>query len=98
MRWPIAFVALMLGMACAATTARAQSYSHYDCNDGASIEVTMYPDRKFAYLQFDGKSLQLPKRLWVTGARYSKNGIVFWMKGERATIKRAGKASQCTLK
>ena len=81
-----------------AVPARAQTYTHYECADGAQFEVGFYPDTKFAFVQIDGKSLQLPKRLWPTGQRFSKSGIVLSLKrGGDATIKRAGKTSQCKL-
>jgi membrane-bound lysozyme inhibitor of c-type lysozyme MliC len=78
--------------------AQAQTYYHYECADGAHFEVTFYPDTKFAFLQFDGKSLQLPKRFSLTSQRFAKNGVSFSMKaGGKATIKRLGKTSQCQV-
>jgi hypothetical protein len=82
----------------AATSAQAQTYHHYECTDGASFEVAFYPQTKAAYLQFDGKSLQLPKRFSLTSQRFAQNGVTFSMKsGGIATIRRAGKTSQCKV-
>ena len=79
-------------------TAQAQTYYHYECTDGANFEVAFYPETKFAFLQFDGKSMQLPKRFSLTSQRFSKNGVTFSMKrGGAATIKRLGKTSQCKV-
>jgi hypothetical protein len=79
--------------------AQAQTYYHYECADGSNFEVAFFPETKFAFLQFDGKSMQLPKRFSLTSQRFSKNGVVFSMKrGGKATIKRLGKTSQCTVK
>jgi membrane-bound inhibitor of C-type lysozyme len=93
---PLAFALIA---AASITAARAQTYYHYECEDGASFEVAFYPETKFAYLQFDGKSLQLPKRFSLTSQRFSQNGVTFSMKGGgNATIRRAGKTSQCKVK
>jgi len=90
MRLPIVAAALLMGM----PAAQAQTYYHYECEDGANFEVAFYPETRAAFLQFDGKSLQLPKKFSLTAQRFSKNGVVFRMKknGE-ATIKRVGRTS-----
>jgi hypothetical protein len=81
-------------LAAGSTAAQAQTYHHYECKDGATFEVGFYPQTKAAFLQFDGKSMQLPKRFSLTSQRFSKDGTVFRMKkGGQATIKRAGKTS-----
>jgi hypothetical protein len=82
----------------ATTAAQAQTYYHYGCTDGAAFEVALYPETKAAYLQVDGKSLQLPKRFSLTSQRFAQNGVTFSMKsGGTATIRRAGKTSQCKV-
>jgi hypothetical protein len=97
-RMPIKWV-LALGLIVFAAPAQAQTYYNYECTDGAHFEVAFYPETKFAFLQFDGKSLQLPKRFSLTSQRFSKNGVTFSMKrGGAATIKRLGKTSQCQIK
>jgi hypothetical protein len=87
-------------LAASAASAQAQTYYHYECEDGATFEVAFYPQTKAAFLQFDGKSMQLPKRFSLTSPRFSKEGTVFRMrKGGMATIKRAGKTSvDCQVK
>jgi hypothetical protein len=86
---------LTLAVVAAGTaSAEAQTYRHYECKDGANFEVALYPETKAAFLQFDGKSLQLPKRFSLTSQRFSKNGVTFSMKKNgAATIKRVGKTS-----
>jgi len=90
---------LSVALTCmAATAAQAQTYYHYECADGAAFEVALYPEGKAAYLQFDGKSLQLPKRFSLASQRFAQNGVTFSMKsGGTATIRRAGKTSQCKM-
>jgi hypothetical protein len=81
-------------LAAGAASARAQTFHHYECKDGANFEVGFYAGTKDAFLQFDGKSLDLPKRFSLTSQRFSKNGVTFRMKRDgQATIKRAGKTS-----
>jgi len=81
-------------LAAGTASASAQTYYHYECKDGASFEVGFYPETKAAFLQFDGKSLQLPKRFSLTSQRFSKNGVTFAMKKNgAATIKRVGRTS-----
>jgi hypothetical protein len=80
------------------TSAQAQTYHHYECADGASFEVAFYPETKAAFLQFDGKALRLPKRFSLTSQRFAQNGVTFSMtSGGTATIRRAGKTSQCKV-
>ena len=51
-----------MGVIVGVTAAQAQTYYHYECRTARNFEVAFYPDTKAAFLQFDGKSLQLPKR------------------------------------
>jgi len=85
-------------LAAGAASAQAQQFYHYECKDNTNFEVAFYPETKFAFLQFDGKSLQLPKRFSLTSQRFAQNGVTFSMKsGGAATIRRAGKTSQCKM-
>ena len=87
-----------LGATSVGMPAQAQTYLHYRCVSGAEFELAFFPETRAVFLQIDGKSLNLPKRLSVTGSRYSKNGVTFWVKGDRATLKRGGKTTECTAK
>ncbi len=78
--------------------AQAQTYVHYECEGGTSFELALFDGTKAAFLQVDGKSLQLPKRFSLTSQRFAQNGVTFSMKsGGAATIRRAGKTSQCKM-
>jgi hypothetical protein len=95
----ITLVFAMTSWIALAVSAQAQTYYHYECTDGAAFDVALYPEGKAAFLQVDGKSLQLPKRLSLTSQRFAQNGVTFSMKsGGTATIRRAGKTSQCSVK
>jgi membrane-bound inhibitor of C-type lysozyme len=79
-----------------ASLAQAQTYRHYTCRNGASFELALFPDTKAAFLQLDGKSIRLPRFVSVTGTRYRKDGITLWIRSDRATLRRAGKRTECT--
>lgn len=78
-------------------TAQAQTYVHYECQGGTSFELALFEGTKAAFLQVDGKSIRLPQFVSVTGTRYRKDGITVWTKGERATLRRAGKRIECKV-
>ena len=91
--------ALVFGILGDITLARAQTYTNYECTDGAHFELLFYPETKAAFLQFDGKSIKLPKRFSLLSQRFAKDGISLSLKGGgNATIRRAGKTSQCKVK
>ena len=78
--------------------AQAQTYHHYVCRNGASFELALFPDTKATFLQLDGKSIRLPRFVSVTGTRYRKDGVTVWIRGNRATLRRAGKRTECTVR
>jgi membrane-bound inhibitor of C-type lysozyme len=86
---------LALGATGIAGTASAQTFLHFTCTGGAQFEAALFPDTRAAFLQLDGKSLQLPKRLAASGSRYSKGGITLRIKGRDARLRRGGKTVAC---
>ena len=93
----LAALPLVLAMALSGA-AQAQSYVHYECEGGTSFELALFEGTKAAFLQVDGKSIRLPQFVSITGTRYRKDGITVWTKGERATLRRAGKRIECKVK
>jgi len=91
----LAMLAVAAPLGCAAP-AMGQTFLHYTCVGGGTFEAALFPDKRAAFLQVDGKSLELPKRLSATGARYAKGGFTLRIKGQRATLKRGGKTLDCT--
>jgi membrane-bound inhibitor of C-type lysozyme len=87
-----------LATALLAPPAQAQQYFHYECEGGTHFELALFPDTKAAFLQLDGKSIRLPKFVSVTGTRYRKDGITVWIKGDRATLRRARKRIECRMR
>lgn len=74
-----------------ASPASAQKFFNYSCADGSQFAAAFVPRSKSAYLQLDGKSLTLPRRISASGARYKKSGVTFWIKGNEAQLKRPKK-------
>ena len=93
----LAALPLVLAMALSGA-AQAQAYVHYECEGGTSFELALFEGTKAAFLQVDGKSIRLPQSGSITGTRYRKDGITVWTKGERATLRRAGKRIECKVK
>ena len=92
MRWALA-AAGILGLG---TSADAQRFVAYECNDGAKFQVALLDREKIAYLQLDGHAYKLPQKIAYTGSRYAQGGVTYWVRGNGAvTIKRAGKTSEC---
>jgi membrane-bound inhibitor of C-type lysozyme len=90
--------ALVLATAAAmlpAVPAQSETYYFYHCENGAQFEVALFPGTRAAYVQLDGRAMTLPKFFSITGTRYRKDGVTFWFRGERATIRRGGVRSEC---
>ncbi|MFN3351670.1 MliC family protein [Pseudorhodoplanes sp.] len=95
-------LAAILALAAApayAPSAYAQvTFVTYRCIDGTQAVAAFYRGDKRMRLQFDGHSYTLPQRLSASGARYSKSGLSFWIKGQDATLKRPKqKATLCNV-
>ncbi len=96
MRHSIGCALVLMAVADFGAVAQAQSFVAYECNDGAQFQVALLGTEKKAYLQLDGKALQLPKKIAYTGDRYAQGGVTFWVRGNGVvTIKRAGRVSEC---
>jgi membrane-bound inhibitor of C-type lysozyme len=73
---------------------------HYTCADGTKLQATFSPPStsmgsvKFVYA---GSSTEttLPQALSADGGRYMQGDVEFWIKGEGATLTRAGKSTTC---
>lgn len=89
------YIAVFLGAGAAmAQQQPTQTFVAYQCTDGTQFEAGYYSGS--VGLQLDGKSLLLPKRLAVSGARYAKDGVTLIVKGETATLRRGRYAVNCS--
>lgn len=68
-------IVLLAGGTAGARPASAQTFQNYHCADGTQFIMGFYDDDKRAFLQIDGKAVPLAKRLTLSGARYSGEGI-----------------------
>jgi membrane-bound inhibitor of C-type lysozyme len=84
------------------TTALAQAttFRTYHCADGSEFIVAFYPYDSSAYLQIDGGSVMLPKRVAISGSRYASRGTTLRIaQNGRTTVKRSRRAeTACELK
>jgi membrane-bound inhibitor of C-type lysozyme len=82
----LAFAVLAGGIS-TATGAKAQRFQSYHCADGTQFIVAFYEHDKRAFMQIDGGSIPLAKRLTLSGARYSGAGITLKIGKTRITVK-----------
>ncbi|MBR0715903.1 MliC family protein [Bradyrhizobium liaoningense] len=68
-------VAILAGGTASMRPAAAQTFQNYHCADGTNFIVGFYDYDKRAFVQIDGTSLPLKKRVTLSGARYSGAGI-----------------------
>ncbi|MBR0828061.1 MliC family protein [Bradyrhizobium manausense] len=68
-------VAVLAGGTVGVRPAAAQTFQNYHCADGTNFIVGFYDYDKRAFVQIDGASLPLKKRVTLSGARYSGAGI-----------------------
>jgi membrane-bound inhibitor of C-type lysozyme len=94
-RWMASAAAVGLSTA-VASSALAQTVVNYRCKDGSEVPVAFFQGDKRAHLQIDGKAMSLPRRISVTGTRYSRAGVTLRIKGNGATIRRGGRTTECT--
>jgi membrane-bound inhibitor of C-type lysozyme len=80
-------VALLLGL-WAPEQAVAQTFAEYICDDGTPIGAAFIKEPRSVSLQVDGKSVNLPLRIAISGTRYKKSGVTFWIKRDKVYFKR----------
>ena len=84
-----AAAAFVAGMAGGSPAAFAQAFQNYKCADGTQFIVGFYPNDSRAYLQLDGGSVTLARRLTMSGSRYSGRGVTLKITKTRITLKHA---------
>src|SRR5579872_3310276 len=68
--------------------AAAESISVYQCADGLQFALAFYDADSHAHMQLNGKALSLPKRLALSGDRYSAGGVTLRIGKDGTTLKR----------
>ncbi len=67
--------------------AAAESIALYQCADGSQFALAFYEADTHAHIQLNGKALSLPKRLSLSGARYSAGGVTLRIDKDLTTLK-----------
>ena len=78
----------LAGSVVLALPAAAQSISLYQCADGLQFALAFYEADSHAHMQLNGKALSLPKRLSLSGSRYSQGGVTLRIGKGGTTLKR----------
>jgi membrane-bound inhibitor of C-type lysozyme len=81
-------IIIVVGGISSARQADAQTFRTYRCADGTQFIVGFYDEDKRAFLQIDGESVTLAKRLAVSGTRYSGAGVTLSIGKSGATTVR----------
>ena len=82
-----ALVAGIAGTVALANAAVADDIALYQCADGSQFALAFYEADTHAHLQLNGKALTLPKRLSLSGARYSASGVTLKIDKGITTLK-----------
>jgi membrane-bound inhibitor of C-type lysozyme len=70
--------------------AQTTTFQSYSCADSTNFIVAFYPHDPSAYLQIDGGSMILRKRLSFSGVRYSAGGVTLrYAKDGAISVKRS---------
>jgi membrane-bound inhibitor of C-type lysozyme len=87
---------------CAVAGAAAQGpiSVRYTCGDGTKLQATFSPpgaSMGSVKLVYAGSSTEttLPQALSADGGRYTQGDVEFWIKGNGATLTRAGRSTTC---
>jgi membrane-bound inhibitor of C-type lysozyme len=73
---------------------------HYTCADGTKLQAMFSPPSTSlgsVKLVYAGSSTEttLPQAISADGGRYRQGNVEFWIKGNGATLTRAGKSTTC---
>src|SRR5579871_4297224 len=74
-----------------AVPADAQSFQTYHCSDGSEFIVAFYPYDSRAFVQIDGRTVTLPRRLTLSGRRYSGVDVTLKIRRDGSTTIRHAK-------
>jgi membrane-bound inhibitor of C-type lysozyme len=82
-----------------AAPALAQGFQTYHCADGTEFIVGFYPYDSRAFVQIDGREITLPRRLTLSGRRYSGDDVTLKIARSGATTITHAKRREavCTL-
>lgn len=76
-------------MAVVSSPALAQTFQSYHCADGTQFLVGFFQNDSRAFLQIDGRAVTLPRRLTLSGSRYSGGGVTLKITKIGTTVRHA---------
>jgi membrane-bound inhibitor of C-type lysozyme len=97
--WALSTALFLVGAASGAV-AQDPKPVHYTCADGTKLQAIFSPPSTSlgsVKLVNAGSSTEtiLPQAISADGGRYMQGDVEFWIKGEGATLTRAGKSTTC---
>src|SRR5437764_478020 len=87
MSWGRVIAVAVAGMTLTASPTPSETISVYQCADGSQFALAFYDQDTYAHIQLNGKALSLPKRLSLSGARYSASGVTLRIAKDGTTLK-----------
>ena len=83
------FGAVVVVVAVVSSPALAQTFQSYHCADGTQFLVGFFQNDSRAFLQIDGRAGTLPRRLTLSGSRYSGGGVTLKITKIGTTVRHA---------
>jgi membrane-bound inhibitor of C-type lysozyme len=83
------FGAVVVVVAVVSSPALAQTFRSYHCADGTQFLVGFFQNDSRAFLQIDGRAVTLPRRLTLSGSRYSGGGVTLKITKIGTTVRHA---------
>ena len=83
------FGAVVVVVAVVSPPALAQTFQSYHCADGTQFLVGFFQNDSRAFLQIDGRAVTLPRRLTLSGSRYSGGGVTLKITKIGTTVRHA---------
>jgi len=83
------FGAVVVVVAVVSSPALAQTFQSYHCADGTQFLVGFFQKDSRAFLQIDGRAVTLPRRLTLSGSRYSGGGVTLKITKIGTTVRHA---------
>ena len=83
------FGAVAVVVAVVSSPALAQTFQSYHCADGTQFLVGFFQNDSRAFLQIDGRAVTLPRRLTLSGSRYSGGGVTLKITKIGTTVRHA---------
>jgi membrane-bound inhibitor of C-type lysozyme len=74
----------------------AQTFLTFRCADGTEFVAVLRQGTRNAYVQLDGKAITLPRRLSLSGARYSAGRTALRIRQNSATLSRGRQSTECS--